>query len=104
VGAGAVPQLISAGKAAGINFVSVDNFVQEKYGMSSADVVSRVNSNCPNINYNSSTSSGSSSGNGNRNGGGRRSGPGNPGDLGGPGDGGPGGPGGGPDGPGSPTN
>nr|QOL01097.1 putative extracellular protein CSOL_026 [Pseudococcomyxa simplex] len=102
--AGAVPQLISAGKAAGINFVSVDNFVQEKYGMSSADVVSRVNSNCPNINYNSSTSSGSSSGNGNRNGGGRRSGPGNPGDLGGPGDGGPGGPGGGPDGPGSPTN
>lgn len=95
-----MPQLISAGKAAGINFVSVDNFVQEKYGMSPADVVSRVNSNCPTINYDSSTSSG----NGNRNNGGRRSGPGNPGGPGGPGGGGPGGPGGGPDGPGSPTN
>ena len=46
-GAGALPQILQAGKSAGINFVSVDDFVREKYGMSAADVVSRVNSNCP---------------------------------------------------------
>ena len=109
VGAGALPQILQAGKAAGINFVSVDDFVREKYGMSAADVVSRVNSNCPNTygSGSSSSSSSSSSGGGGGNGGGsnnrggRRGGPGNPGGPGGPGSGGPGGPGdGGPGGPG----
>jgi hypothetical protein len=77
--AGAVPQLIAAGQAAGIRFVSVNDFVQEKYGMSPADVVSYVASNCPNAGWNGwgSSSGGSSSSGGN--GGGRRSGPGDPG-------------------------
>jgi len=66
----------------------VDNFVQEKYGMSPADVVARVNSNCPNIAYSDSNSSG-----GNARGGSRRGGPGGgPGNPGGPGGAGPRGP------------
>lgn len=85
--AGALPQLLAAGKAAGITFVSVDAFVQERYGMSPTDVVNRVNTVCPNSGWavsaggasSSGGSSGATSGNAaNSNAAGRRAGPGYP--------------------------
>jgi hypothetical protein len=98
--AGALPQLLQAGKSAGVNFVSVDSFVREKYGMAASDVITHIASNCPTYtgtgaDTSSSSSSGGGGGGGGGNGGGRRGGPGNPaGPGGGPGGAGPGGPGG----------
>ena len=60
--AGALPQLLAAGKAAGITFVSVNDFVQERYGMSPSDVVSHINTVCPNSGWAVSSGGASSSG------------------------------------------
>ena len=77
VNAGALPQLLAAGKAAGVNFVSVDNFVQERYGMSPAAVVSHINSTCPDAGWAAAATSSAAASSGNS-GPGRRGGPGDP--------------------------